>query len=189
MKFVAAVWKLLVGIKDALVLIFMLLFFGALYAILSHRPAPVSDGVLDLALKGAIVEQPSESDPLATFGGSAGPRQYSLRQLRAALLAAKDDGRVKAVALDLDSFMGGGQAALHDVGGALDEVRRRGFARTAEEMSLGTSSLAVPVLEPGRGAVAALGVVVAGGRRDLTRLAPALQVAARAIARGIQPYA
>lgn len=71
----------------------------------------------------------------------------------------------------------------------LDEVRRRGFARTAEEMSLGTSSLAVPVLEPGRGAVAALGVVVAGGRRDLTRLAPALQVAARAIARGIQPYA
>jgi len=71
----------------------------------------------------------------------------------------------------------------------LDEVRRRGFARTAEEMSLGTSSMAVPVLEPGRGAVAAIEVVVAGGRRDLTRLAPALQVAARAIARGIQPYA
>lgn len=68
----------------------------------------------------------------------------------------------------------------------LDEVRRRGFARTNEEMTLGTSSLAVPVLDSSRTAVAALGVVVAGARRDLTRLAPALTVAARAIARDMQ---
>jgi protease-4 len=121
---VRGVWHLLVGIKDALVLIFMLLFFGLLYAVLSHRPAPVGDGVLDLALKGSVVEQPSESDPFAALGGNAGPRQYSLRQLRAAILAAKDDSRVKAIALDLDNFAGGGQAALHDVGAALDEVRR-----------------------------------------------------------------
>jgi protease-4 len=33
---------------------------------------------------------------------------------------------VKAVALDLDSFIGGGQAALSDVGEALDRVRRAG---------------------------------------------------------------
>jgi DNA-binding IclR family transcriptional regulator len=70
----------------------------------------------------------------------------------------------------------------------LAEVRRRGYARTAEEMSLGTSSLAVPVLDHAGEAVAALGVVVAGGRRDLTRLAPALQVAARSIARNVRPY-
>jgi len=124
MRFVRGIWHLLVGIKDALVLIFMLIFFGTLYAILSHRPAPVGNGVLDLALKGSVVEQPSESDPFATLGGNAAPRQYSLRQLRAAILAAKDDGRVKAIALDLDNFAGGGQAALHDVGAALDEVRR-----------------------------------------------------------------
>jgi DNA-binding IclR family transcriptional regulator len=73
--------------------------------------------------------------------------------------------------------------------GQLEEVRRRGFARTTEEMSLGTSSLAVPVLDPQRRPIAALGLVVAGGRRDLSRLAPALQVAARAIARGVRPYA
>ncbi len=30
MKFLGKAWKLLVGIKDGLVLIFMLLFFGAL---------------------------------------------------------------------------------------------------------------------------------------------------------------
>lgn len=70
----------------------------------------------------------------------------------------------------------------------LAEVRRRGFARTGEEMSVGTSSLAVPVLDRLGEAFAALGLVVAGGRRDLTRLAPALQVAARAIARQVQPY-
>ena len=69
----------------------------------------------------------------------------------------------------------------------LDEVRRRGFARTTEEMSLGTSSIAVPVLDAAREAVAALGLVVAGARRDLSRLAPALQVAARAVAREVAP--
>ncbi|MCW3798372.1 signal peptide peptidase SppA [Sphingomonas sp. BN140010] len=123
MRFVRGVWHLLVGIKDALVLIFMLLFFGLLYAALSSRPAPVGDGVLTLDMAGTLVEQPAEVDPLATLGGS-GMREHSLRQLRAAVLAAKDDGRVKAVALDLDGFMGGGQAALHDLGTALDEVRR-----------------------------------------------------------------
>ena len=45
MRFVKAVWKLLVGIKDALVLLFMLLFFGLLYAALSARPAAIGDGV------------------------------------------------------------------------------------------------------------------------------------------------
>ena len=32
MALVRGVWRLLVGIKDALVLIFMLIFFGLLYA-------------------------------------------------------------------------------------------------------------------------------------------------------------
>ena len=59
MKFVRAIWKLLVGIKDALVLLIMLLFFAMLYAGLSVRPAPVKDGVLDLDLKGSVVEQPA----------------------------------------------------------------------------------------------------------------------------------
>lgn len=70
----------------------------------------------------------------------------------------------------------------------LEEVRRRGFARTGEEMSLGTSSLAVAVLDGGHRPVGSLGLVVAGARRDLSRVAPALQVAARAIACGIQSY-
>ena len=38
MKFAGKVWKLLVGIKDGLVLVFMLLFFGMLYAALAASP-------------------------------------------------------------------------------------------------------------------------------------------------------
>jgi DNA-binding IclR family transcriptional regulator len=70
----------------------------------------------------------------------------------------------------------------------LAEVRRRGWSRTVEEMSLGAASVAVPVtVERAAGpvVVAALGIVVPAQRRDLSRLAPVLQVAARGIGRNL----
>ena len=66
------------------------------------------------------------------------------------------------------------------------EVRRRGYARTAEEMTLGAASVAVPVTVERAGSpvvAAALGIVVPSGRQDPARLVPALQVAARGIGR------
>jgi protease-4 len=125
MKFVRAIWKLLVGIKDVLVLIFMLLFFGMLYAALSARPAPVKDGVLTLDLKGSVVEQPAKAEFSDIAGGSR-VRQYRLRDLVAALDQAKSDSRVKAVALDLDSFQGGGHSAMSDLSDAIRGVRSAG---------------------------------------------------------------
>jgi protease-4 len=125
MKFVSAIWKLLVGIKDALVLLLMLLFFGMLYAGLSARPAPVRDGVLDLNLKGSIVEQPARRQ-WADVAGGGRLQQYRLRDLIAALDQARDDSRVKAVALDLDGFTGGGQTAMEDVADAVRRVRATG---------------------------------------------------------------
>jgi protease IV len=125
MKFVSAIWKLLVGIKDALVLLLMLLFFGMLYAGLSARPAPVRDGVLDLNLKGSIVEQPARRQ-WADVAGGGRLQQYRLRDLIAALDQARDDSRVKAVALDLDGFTGGGQTAMGDVADAVRRVRATG---------------------------------------------------------------
>jgi protease-4 len=122
MKFVSAIWKLLVGIKDALVLIFMLLFFGMLYAALSAKPAPVKEGVLALDLNGAVVEQPSRL-AFSDIAGGSRIRQYRLRDLVAALDAAKGDSRVKAVALDLDGFTGGGQSAMSDLSDAIRRVR------------------------------------------------------------------
>ena len=123
MRFARAIWKLLVGIKDALVLIFMLIFFGVLYAGLSAKPVPVTDGVLALDLDGSLSEQPSKANFSEVVGGGSAARQYRLRDLIAALDAARTDDRVKAVALDLDGFTGGGQTAITDLSDAIRRVR------------------------------------------------------------------
>ena len=125
MKFVRAIWKLLVGIKDALVLILMLIFFGMLYSALSARPAPVKDGVLDLNLNGSVVEQPARAQWSDVASGNS-LAEYRLRDLVQALDKARDDGRVKAVALDLDGFTGGGQTAIGDLADAVRRVRASG---------------------------------------------------------------
>ena len=125
MRFVKAVWKLLVGVKDALVLLFMLLFFGLLYAGLSARPPAISEGVLAMDLDGVLVEQASRPDPFTALAGAGSlTREFELRDLVAALDAAKDDDRVKAVALDLDGFMGGGQPAITALGEKIREVKK-----------------------------------------------------------------
>lgn len=126
MKFLSAVWKLLVGIKDALVLLFLLMFFGLLYAGLSTRPAPIGEGVLALQLDGSVVEQPSKPGLTDIAGGGAMPTEYRLRDVVGALDAAREDGRVKAVALDLDRFVGGGQVAMVDIAEAVRRVRSSG---------------------------------------------------------------
>ena len=125
MKFVHAIWKLLVGIKDGLVLLLLILFFGGLYGALSARPAPVKDGVLDLNLNGSVVEQPARREWADIAGGSR-VQQYRLRDLVAALDKAKDDSRIKAVALDLDGFSGGGATAIGDLADAVRRVRGAG---------------------------------------------------------------
>jgi protease-4 len=126
MRFARAIWKLLVGIKDALVLVFMLMFFGLLYVGLSARPDPVTDGVLALDLDGAVVEQPSRADLSQALAGGWGSKEYALRDLIAVLGEARTDDRVKAVALDLEGFKGGGQAALADLSDAIRAVRSAG---------------------------------------------------------------
>jgi protease-4 len=126
MRFARAIWKLLVGIKDALVLLFMLMFFAVLYAGLSAKPAPVTAGVLALDLNGSVVEQPSKAELSEVVAGGGAAQEYRLRDLVAALREARTDDRVKAVALDLDGFTGGGQTALSDLSDAIRAVRSSG---------------------------------------------------------------
>jgi protease-4 len=125
MKFVGAIWKLLVGIKDALVLLLLIIFFAGIYGALSARPAPVRDGVLDLELNGSVVEQPARRQ-WSDVAASGRIDQYRLRDLVAALGKAKDDSRVKAVALDLSGFTGGGATAIGDLADAVRAVRAAG---------------------------------------------------------------
>ncbi|HYJ68617.1 MAG TPA: IclR family transcriptional regulator [Nocardioidaceae bacterium] len=67
----------------------------------------------------------------------------------------------------------------------LARARRDGYATTAEEMTLGACSIAVPIRDRSGGVAAALGIVVASLRRDRVRLLTALQVAARGIGRSL----
>ncbi|MBU1757010.1 MAG: signal peptide peptidase SppA [Alphaproteobacteria bacterium] len=126
MKFAGRVWRLLVGLKDGLVLLFMLLFFTLLFAVLTARPSPaeVREGALVLELNGMIVEERTEIDPFAALLSQTVPvGEFEARELVRALDAAAGDKRIEAVVLDLDSFLGGGQVHLQAVGEALDRVR------------------------------------------------------------------
>lgn len=126
MKFAGRVWRLLVGLKDGLVLVFMLLFFTLLFAVLTARPSPaeVREGALVLELNGLIVEERTNIDPFAALLSQSAPvGEFEARELVRALDAAAGDDRIKAVVLDLDSFLGGGQVHLQEVGEALDRVR------------------------------------------------------------------
>ena len=126
MLFARKVWHLLVAIKDGLALLLLLLFFFALYALLTARPSPaqVRDGALLLELNGAVVEEPATVDPLTMLLSAQAPtKEYRARDLIVALRAAAKDDRIKAVVLDLGRFTGGGMVTLQDVGAAMDAVR------------------------------------------------------------------
>mgnify|MGYP006205256749 CR=1 FL=1 len=125
MSFVGKVWKILVGIKDGLVLLFMLLFFVALFAILSARPNPgeVREGALLIELGGVVVEEKSVLDPIeALLSNSAPVEEFRARDIVRALDAAATDDRIKAVVIDLTTFLGGGQVHLTDIGDAMDRL-------------------------------------------------------------------
>ncbi len=126
MAFARKVWKLLVAIKDGLVLLFMLVFFGALYAVLSYRPLPatVNEGALLVKLDGVVVEEPAPVDPLALFFSSRAPiREHRLRDVVRAIEGAATDDRIDAVVIDMGYFLGAGQSTISRIGEAMDKVR------------------------------------------------------------------
>ena len=125
--------------------------------------------------------QGNSSVPVVSFVGARLP--LSTTGVGKALLAYAPDDVRREVMSDLQrptaySIVQAGQLARQ-----LADVRRRGYAVTVQEMSLGTASVAVPVPDPHEQVVAAVGVVVRSLRRDERRLATALQVAARGIQR------
>ena len=129
MKFARAVWKILVGIKDAMVLALLILFFGGLSAALSMRPSPghVVGGALEITLDGPVVEERERIEPSALLLGNGNDHhEYVLHDVVRALEAAATDGRIRAVTLDLQDFGGGGQVVLGRIGTAIDKVRKAG---------------------------------------------------------------
>ncbi len=127
MAFVGKVWKLLVGIKDGLVLVFMLLFFTALFAILSARPSPaqVREGALQIDMTGFVVEERRQIDPISLLLSQQPPApELVAREIVRGLDAAASDDRIKAVVMDLTAFGGGGQVHLQEIAEAMERVRK-----------------------------------------------------------------
>lgn len=129
MAFLKGTWRILVGVKDALALIALLIFFAVLYAFLSSGPNPgaVRDGALYVELDGTVVEQPAAIDPVEALVSQRVPvREYRQRDIIRALELAVGDPRINSVVLDLDRFMGGGQTSLAAIGQRLDKVKKAG---------------------------------------------------------------
>jgi protease-4 len=126
MSFAGKVWRLLVGIKDALALVFLLLFFTAVFWVLSMRPnaGPVREGALLLKLDGSVVEEVAPVNPFNALLPTAVPtNQYAARDIVRAIDAAGDDKRIKALALDLSTFLGGGQVHMEAIAEAIDRFK------------------------------------------------------------------
>lgn len=126
MAFARKVWKLLVGIKDGLSLLFLLLFFGVLFTVLTARPGPaqIHGGALLLELDGFVVEEKSVIDPVRAFlSGTAPVGEYDVQDVVHAIETAAGDERIKVVVLDLSRFLGGGTVHMQDIGEAMDRAR------------------------------------------------------------------
>ena len=128
MAIVRGFWHVLVGIKDLLVLILLLVFFIAVWSLLSGRaPLQIPGGAaLVLNVDGAIVDQSAERSALQTFTGTDIGAEREVRDYIRAIDTAAKDYRIKALVIDLDTFVGAGQANLQSIGSALGRFKKAG---------------------------------------------------------------
>jgi protease-4 len=131
MTFLKSAWAFLVGVKDALVLLAMLLFFGLLWAVFSSQSPTIAvpeGGALNIELDGVLVDQATEPSPLAFVSGEQIIPETETAQLVQIIDTAAEDPAIKMITLDLDSFLGGGLANLESVGAALTRFRAKNKA-------------------------------------------------------------
>jgi DNA-binding IclR family transcriptional regulator len=102
---------------------------------------------------------------------------YAPERLRAAVLGARLSSHTPNTITDP------GRLRSH-----LAEVHRSGFAITREEMTLGSCSVAAPVLDADERVVAALSIVAHNHSADLRRLVPAVVGAARSLSRDVSAH-
>jgi DNA-binding IclR family transcriptional regulator len=65
----------------------------------------------------------------------------------------------------------------------LDAAIRDGYATTKDEMTVGASSIAVPIFDWNNKVIAAIGIVTQTGTHDLKKWVPALKVVATSLSR------
>jgi protease-4 len=130
MAFLRGFWRALVFFKDLMVLTLLLLFFIGLWAAIHARGAATNqvpgEGALVVDLSGTLVEQSKDSDLFTLASNRQLPSETQARDVIRAVRAAADDGRIKAIVLNLDNFVGGGQANVTAIGRELDRFKAKG---------------------------------------------------------------
>src|SRR5512147_172425 len=129
LRIVTAVWHGLDRLRKLLHLILLLFIFLLLIVVaLEDRVAVPGAAALVIAPKGNLVDQLS-GDPLtrAVARARGTPLQETLvRDVIAALRAARDDARIKAVVLQLDGLSGAGLSKLQEVAAELAHFKESG---------------------------------------------------------------
>jgi DNA-binding IclR family transcriptional regulator len=125
----------------------------------------------------------NRSVPVVSTVGSRLP-MHSTGVGKVLLAFAPADVRSAVLAAPLARFTPYTVTAAGRLQSQLDRIPADGYATTYEEMTLGANSVAVPIVVADE-VVAAVGIVVPDLRRTKTRLAAALGVAARGIARSL----
>src|SRR5580692_8441746 len=129
MGFFGLVWRILEGIRRVLHLVLLLVIFGFVLAAL-HTSLPVipRSAALVIAPEGELVEQLS-TDPVQRAVGEAtgGPAPETLlKDVLDAIAAAKGDGRIKLIVLDLEQLSPSGLSKLQEIGDAIRDFRAGG---------------------------------------------------------------
>ncbi len=130
MKFIQASLKTIQGIGTLTLGIVVLMF--AFFVIVGSAPEPAphvpNGALLVLAPSGDIVEQKDEPDPFATLLADYKdiPVQTSIHDITTALKRAKDDDRIKGLAL-ITHYMGSvGPSHMHAIAAAIRDFKTSG---------------------------------------------------------------
>lgn len=129
MGLLRGVWRFLIGVKDALALLLLLLIFALIFtATRSSTPLTVPAGsALLLDLDGVIVDQASERSTLEMIADSSDVMpEIQVRDVVAAIDRAREDKRIKSIVLQMDGFFGSGMANLQSIGTALKAFKAAG---------------------------------------------------------------
>jgi protease IV len=130
LNFLKGFWRTLVAIKDIVltVLVVGLLLILLRIAVSDSTPSVPNQAALTLRFDGYIVEQATTTDPLeAVVTGDSGlPPETLLRDIVESIDRAAEDKRIRALALELDYFVGAGPATLETIGSALKRFKATG---------------------------------------------------------------
>ena len=129
MSFLRGVWRFLVGVKDALALLLLLLVFALIFtATRSSTPLGVpTDSALLLDLDGVIVDQASDRTTIEMIADSSDVMpEIQVRDVVASINRAREDARIKSIVLQMDGFYGTGMANLQSIGTALKAFKAKG---------------------------------------------------------------